>query len=90
MFQHCHILVPLIPWHKTKYYHNVLIACIIFKLQVWRHGCLSLSKITGNMKLIENGKISVKKTSKDIKTSLETIANKVFYNYYLYGTGTLV
>ena len=42
------------------------------------------------MKLIENGKISVKKTSKDIKTSLETIANKVFYNYYLYGTGTLV
>ena len=30
------------------------------------------------MKLIENGKISVKKTSNDIKTSLEAIATKVF------------
>ena len=30
------------------------------------------------MKLIENGKVSVKKTSNDIKTSLETIAKKVF------------
>ena len=84
MSQHSYILVPLMPWHKTKYYHNstkyyhnVLIVYLIFKLQVWRHGCLSLSRISGNMKLIENGKVSVKKTSNDIKTSLETIAKKV-------------
>ena len=56
---------------------------------MWRHGCLSLSRITGNMKLIENGKISVKKTSNDIKTSLEAIATKVFFFLSnLHGTGT--
>ena len=60
---------------------SFILFSINHKLQVWRHSCISLSRITGRFKLIENGQIIDEKYSDEIVQYMQRIPVEVHKNY---------